>query len=573
MKQLYEITGIFTVFIVAFFSFQSTAVGANEVCGPTTGTAIQLLDNKGKLKQTLSLDANYSATTIRTILNNAITRVSAYPQDQSNGKRGTVRLSKGQFTASAFIAMKEGVILEGTVENERPVTKMCTHPSSDSVTIKIMVGHTGVKNLILDGKRRTEDPQTGEPRNYYEARNRGIEVTAIDQSKSTSDLVSVYSTVNDLQRLQNILIEDVQITGYEGYGIYLEHVNGVTIKGSDSRKRNKMIIKDIGYAGIGGYSASNVTVRHATVRDLGPGATVGNTKQSYGIAFSHRKDNAGDAMIQSKFPRSDTIAVDGNVVANNPGWEGIDTHSGHNVSFTNNVILNTRFPIIVGGMDYRGGDISAYPPGNITIVGNRINGESFNDYAYYDIDKNATVSERGITVNGTQFHDLNETEMGFLQTVVIRGNYVNNVRANVEEWGGISIHVTKNALIESNIIENSFNNGIAILSSNKFTKLQGNIINQIHKSDGKFIPAGIGIRGSHNNGNPTNDYAITSLNMKNNVIERENIFTEVEHEIHVQDKTVYNRLDDWIVISAFLDWNKPNVKKKIMQDGETHLMY
>ncbi|MFF2500148.1 hypothetical protein [Peribacillus sp. NPDC058075] len=38
--------------------------------------------------------------------------------------------------------------------------------------------------------------------------------------------------------------------------------------------------------------------------------------------------------------------------------------------------------------------------------------------------------------------------------------------------------------------------------------------------------------------------------------------TEVGPEIHVQDKTVYNRLDDWISISAFLDWNKPNVMKK-----------
>ncbi|WP_272492791.1 MULTISPECIES: hypothetical protein [Peribacillus] len=38
--------------------------------------------------------------------------------------------------------------------------------------------------------------------------------------------------------------------------------------------------------------------------------------------------------------------------------------------------------------------------------------------------------------------------------------------------------------------------------------------------------------------------------------------TEVGPEIHVQDKTVYNRLDDWIAISAFLDWNKPNVMKK-----------
>ena len=37
--------------------------------------------------------------------------------------------------------------------------------------------------------------------------------------------------------------------------------------------------------------------------------------------------------------------------------------------------------------------------------------------------------------------------------------------------------------------------------------------------------------------------------------------TGVGPEIHVQDKTVYNRLDDWISISAFLDWNKPNVMK------------
>lgn len=46
-----------------------------------------------------------------------------------------------------------------------------------------------------------------------------IQITVIDQTKSTDDLVSDYPANDkdgDAKRLKNITIEDVHITGYEG---------------------------------------------------------------------------------------------------------------------------------------------------------------------------------------------------------------------------------------------------------------------------------------------------------------------------------------------------------------------
>ncbi|AOH56777.1 hypothetical protein ABE28_020605 [Peribacillus muralis] len=540
---------LFILFTAVFFSLPSMTSAANPVCEPTTGTTIQLLDNNNTLIETTTLAPDSTTSSVRSTMNSAILSVSKFSKDGATGKRGTVLLSEGNFTASAFILMRSGVTLEGTMKNGKPVTTICTESKSDPVTIKIMESYAGIKNVILDGKRKTEDMVTGEPRKYHVSRHRGIQVTAIDQTKSTDDLVSTYPTNDkegDAKRLKHITIEDVQITGYEGNGIYLEHVDGVTIKGSDTVHKKSMNITDIGYAGIGGSSANNVTVKHTTVSDLWPGETVGSSQQSYGIAFSHRKINTTDTDAQAKFPPSANIVVDQNVVANNPTWEGIDTHSGHNVSFTNNVILNTRFPIVVGGMEYDAGKVSAYPPRDIMISGNRINSQRVDiqdDYAVYDIEKTDTITERGIAVTGAQFMDLTKREMGFLETVVIKDNYVSNVKAVVETRGGISIHVTKNATLEDNTIENSFNNGIVFLSSNKFTKIQRNNIHHIEKSEDSFIQAGIGIRGSHNNGNVNNDYTTVPLTMNNTLIEKDNLFTEVGNDIYIQSGSVYNLLN------------------------------
>jgi hypothetical protein len=192
---------------------------ANPDCEPTTGTTIQLFDHNNTLVETSTLAPNSTTSSVRAAFNHAVLSVSKFPKDGDAGKRGTVLLSKGNFTASAFIVMKSGVTLEGTVENGKTVTTICTESRSDPVTIKIMESHMGIKNLILDGKRKTEDAVTGEPRKYYASRHRGIQITVIDQTKSTDDLVSDYPANDkdgDAKRLKNITIEDVHITGYEG---------------------------------------------------------------------------------------------------------------------------------------------------------------------------------------------------------------------------------------------------------------------------------------------------------------------------------------------------------------------
>ena len=117
-----------------------------------------------KAMETSTLSPNSTSSSVRAAVNSAILSVSKYPREGANGNRGTVLLSKGKFTASAFIVRRSGVTLEGTLENGKSVTTICTESRSDPVTIKILESQAGIKNLNLDGKRKTEDTVTGEPR-------------------------------------------------------------------------------------------------------------------------------------------------------------------------------------------------------------------------------------------------------------------------------------------------------------------------------------------------------------------------------------------------------------------------
>ncbi|WP_063596605.1 right-handed parallel beta-helix repeat-containing protein [Peribacillus frigoritolerans] len=570
MHPIYSKVGIVSLFMILFFSLNTTAYG--ETCETKEDIYIQILDNDRNILSSSKESRGKPLKCFNTTSDASYWRIAIHDAIAAAKGTGIVVLPSADIHISAFIDLKSGVTLEGTAAADgTPLTTIHNVHTGDPVTLK-MHSHTGVKKIIFNGKRTDK---------LYNAKHRAIQATAIDQTKTTTDLVDIYPTA---KRLENITIEDVHIKGFNGFGIYLEHVDNVTIKGSDILYKKNMVISDIGYAGIAGYSANNVDIRNVTVKDLWPGETVGSAKQSYGIAFSHRKVNPADiegkgldvAASQAVLPPSNTIMVDGNVVANNPTWEGIDTHSGQNVSFINNIILNTRFPIIVGGLDYDSGKLSAYPPKNITISNNRISRES--DYTTYGIHPNNNIiTERGIAVNGTQFTDLDKNMMGFLENVEIKDNYINNVKASLDTRGGIGIHVTKNATIESNKIENSNINGIVFMSSNKQTKIIGNEINNI-SPNATFPEAGIGVRGSHNNGNDSNDYTTKPLTMQNTLIDTSNTYKNVGIEFFM-GKGGYNllssansRISPASLLSDSTDWSLYETTD-LMQDERDFLLW
>ncbi|PJN87843.1 hypothetical protein [Bacillus sp. mrc49] len=56
-----------------------------------------------KAMATLTLAPNSTSSSVRAAVNSAILSVSKYQRNGANGNRGTVLLSKGNFTASALL--------------------------------------------------------------------------------------------------------------------------------------------------------------------------------------------------------------------------------------------------------------------------------------------------------------------------------------------------------------------------------------------------------------------------------------------------------------------------------------
>lgn len=88
-------------------------------------------------------------------------------------------------------------------------------------------------------------------------------------------------------------------------------------------------------------------------------------------------------------PSQDGLVI-GNLVKNNPVWEGLDTHSGRNIAFVGNTVIDCFMGIIAGdsGTDY------GMAPQNIVISGNTLKG-----YSAEDKTKTATGSTINITMN------------------------------------------------------------------------------------------------------------------------------------------------------------------------------
>ncbi|MBA3927856.1 hypothetical protein [Listeria rustica] len=439
-----------------------------------------------------------------------------------------VQLPAGKYELDNTVHVPGGMTLEGTRdENGNNLTTLTVPMMNDAGTVHrlnklalvtadsgIDSSNTTIRRIILDGRWDAES-------NILIDGHRGIFLSPFPQSKKRGD-----GYYKDAERKHDITIEDMTIRNFGGSGIYMDFVNNVNIGelGSEQNEKSNRI-ENIGYGGVIGYSIDNVCVSNTWISDIGLAG-----KQAYGIAVSWQKGTTDENQLanndRSRFADtaegeslwketpyvngyypSRNVKIVNNIIMNNASWEALDTHSGKNISFIGNRIMGVRFPIVLGGMEYDGGAISAYPPEDIDISENVINNKE--DIKKYN--PKPIPSERGIAANGAQFNDLLKESIGFLKGLTIKKNEVNNIQAVKNTQGGIGIHVTFRACIIGNHINNTKFNGLALLSSNKKTVLQNNTITSIQEAKANEMSVCIGIRGSHNNGNTSNTYSSEPL--------------------------------------------------------------
>jgi hypothetical protein len=128
--------------------------------------------------------------------------------------------------------------------------------------------------------------------------------------------------------LERITVDNVKITGTRHTAVWLEWCRDIAV--------TRCEITDFQYAGIMGVSVRNFDFSGNVIRN---GIMGGSLVNCYGIAATDLANTAA--------ARSMDGHIDNNIVDNVPGWEGIDTHSGKNITFNNNVVTRCKTGIAI----------------------------------------------------------------------------------------------------------------------------------------------------------------------------------------------------------------------------------
>ncbi|WP_430535685.1 hypothetical protein [Listeria rocourtiae] len=406
-----------------------------------------------------------STDEVKATMNNQIIELALQKAGKSKVvAEKVVTLPKGTFLLARTVVVPAGVTLRGAGLNAMPILKI---RQNNRIPVVKLGSDTKLENVVLDGQgtRKSVNPK-----------HNGVEIVGASAS----------------QRVRNVQILNSRIQNFDGNGIFLKYTDRVRIAGVTQAQ---MVVANIGYAGIIGYSANNTTIQKVMVRDVG----VLGQRLAYNIALTEVYDSKLATGVQAKVnPRSEGGVITDSYILNNAVWEGIDTHHGRNLVIQNNTILNVRNAIAIVSITLAGDAGTIGPPQNVIIRNNRINKQS--DYVRLKLAKSEKFKTvRGIVVSGAKLKKSRDAV--YAMGIQVLNNQVENVQAISVYAGGIVIQATFGAIVSGNRIQLESSgrtnyNGIVLTANNKRVSIVGNYI-------GKLVSApieGIVFRGGQNNG-------------------------------------------------------------------------
>lgn len=254
--------------------------------------------------------------------------------------------------------------------------------------------------------------------------------------------------INVLGPVSHIEIVDNIISTWGFYGIFLKSVSRFTIQDN--------LVSNIFYGGIVGQSISHGAIDSNTVENIM------SSPNAYGIAASRVTDDLGELTTQ---PNSSFVTISNNVVRNVPHWEGIDSHSGQNITITGNTVTGTKYGINVGPSNNAAG-VSTYAPKNIVIRDNVLDHNlpgSTIDPGFMGIGLSGAAISIGTALD--------------VATGQITGNTISNYGDPANSLSGsIYSHDTQDVAITDNVIRNPINNGMNFYYNNFNLSVERNIV-------------------------------------------------------------------------------------------------
>lgn len=207
----------------------------------------------------------------------------------TNGK--TYRITSG-------LTVPLGVTIEG---NGATIVSTMTGTSTNAVSL---LGGNVIRNLKLEGPVSAA----------YVGENNGFSCRGTNNSPSAPTYVAAP------------VFENVEVSGYGAYGIRLQYCIGSV--------SSDVYVRDCGYAGVGGMSCEDVWINGYRCKNIAPGVS----GDAYGVFFDRLE--IGNETVE---PRSYRCGVNGfdiqNVNAGGNG-QGIDSHAGVDILFSNGVVTN-----------------------------------------------------------------------------------------------------------------------------------------------------------------------------------------------------------------------------------------
>lgn len=131
--------------------------------------------------------------------------------------------------------------------------------------------------------------------------------------------------------LKNLRVENVSVSNFGQYGLYMKFVDGFRVAGS--------MFRDLWYAGIYGVSVMNGLIERPVVSNI-----IG-TPNSYGIALTRQETDS-----YTTDPRSSDVIVSHPLI-NGVAWEGLDTHGGVRIKFDGGEVKNCYVGVAVVGTE------------------------------------------------------------------------------------------------------------------------------------------------------------------------------------------------------------------------------
>ena len=194
----------------------------------------------------------------------------------------------------------------------------------------------------------------------WDVRNDGVTLrdqvwTAVMKDADSSHR-GIYARGTTDAPVRGLVLDRIRSSGFGYEPIRLLWCRDVTITDCN--------VQDFWYAGVMVLSSTHGRIERCTVRNARVSTEV---RDAYGIAITDN-ENTEDA-------RSRDWVVDSCRVEDIRFWEGIDTHSGQNITITNNTILNCRDGVAV----LAGNSARTVAPTSCVVTGNTILGGSYGD--------------------------------------------------------------------------------------------------------------------------------------------------------------------------------------------------